>query len=255
MYESKMAMQAAVEQQNYNRKVLEFVGLDSDKINLNPKSPTLREDISNMINDVIEDNVRSENCYKYEIKKVRVWRNAYTQTNPINGCEEILNKADVLFTCTSDAEKFLEFARLEINRSRYPWLKGVRQKLTKEQKQCRTFQEVKRDIQNKQEWDKWIESPDFRTGGNMPNQWVLRRSSELVWVKTDNLKAYEKFSPEILKKTIQKIENLISIKPKDPLALPNLVTKQYKHKQEKIVTPSQNLKDLAVRWKAEFQWA
>ena len=89
----------------------------------------------------------------------------------------------------------------------------------------------------------------------MPNQWVLRRSSELVWVKTDNLKAYEKFSPEILKKTIQKIENLIAIKPKDPLSLPNLVTKQYKHNQEKIVTPSQNLKDLAVRWKAEFQWA
>merc|ERR1712020_605864 len=64
MYESKMAMQAAVEQQNYYRKVLEIIGLDSDKINLNPKSPTLREDISDMINDVIEDNVRSENCYK-----------------------------------------------------------------------------------------------------------------------------------------------------------------------------------------------
>merc|ERR1712016_521041 len=61
IYESKMAMQAAFEQQNYCRRVLEFIGLDSDKINLNPKNPSLREEISDMIRGVIEGTDRSGN--------------------------------------------------------------------------------------------------------------------------------------------------------------------------------------------------
>merc|ERR1712016_307737 len=61
IYESRMAMQAAFEQQNYCRRVLEFIGLDSDKINLNPKNPSLREEISDMIRGVIEGTDRSGN--------------------------------------------------------------------------------------------------------------------------------------------------------------------------------------------------
>ena len=255
LYETKMAMQAAFEQQNYCRKVLEFIGLDGNKMDLTPKNATLRDEISDMIKGVIEDHDRSNYSHKYEVKQVRAWRNGYLQTNPITGNEEILNKIDVIFTCSSDAERFLDFARQETNRNRYSWLKGVRQKLTKEQKQCRTFQEVQRDIKNKHAWDLWTDSQDFRTGEDMPNQWVIRREKELVWIKTDNIRAHEKFSPEKLKKTIQKIENLTSIKPKDTLALPKLVLSQQKYNEEKVVAPSQTLKDVASRWKREYRWS
>ena len=89
----------------------------------------------------------------------------------------------------------------------------------------------------------------------MPNQWVIRREKELVWIKTDNIRAHEKFSPEKLKKTIQKIENLTSIKTKDTLALPKLVLSQQKYNEEKVVAPSQTLKDIANRWKREYRWS
>ena len=76
------------------------------------------------------------------------WKNPYISRNPITGVDERLTNAEVIFRTTHEAEMFVEFAFNKENQRKFPQLKGVRKKQTKEQNDFRILMETKRDLEN-----------------------------------------------------------------------------------------------------------